>query len=148
MKKILPLLFILFFVLEKTDAQVGGDHIYEFLNLSNSARVTGLGGNLITVKDDDVALAYSNPSLLNPEMHQALSFNYNFHLSDISNGYVGYAHHLKKQDINVLFVNLLKQPRYMMERIDIIPDLIPNEHIFKDFKSCLQWIKNNVEDKY
>ncbi|WP_044400849.1 SulP family inorganic anion transporter [Lacinutrix sp. Hel_I_90] len=55
---------------------------------------------------------------------------------------------LRKQKINVLFVNLLEQPRYMMERIDIIPDLIPKEHIFKDFKSCLNWVKNNVEDKF
>ena len=53
---------------------------------------------------------------------------------------------LKKNDIEVLFVGLLKQPRYMMERIDIIPDFIPNEHIFKDFKSCLQWVKSNVKD--
>ena len=98
MKKILPLLFTLFFVLDKTDAQVGGDHIYEFLNLSNSARVTGLAGNLITVKDDDVALAYSNPSLLNSKMHQALTFNYNFHLSDISNGYF-------EQDCNIWDLN-------------------------------------------
>jgi hypothetical protein len=101
MKKILPLLFSLSFILQKTDAQVGGEHIYEFLNHSNSARVTGLAGNLITVKDDDVALAYSNPSLLNAEMHQELTFNYNFHLSDISNGYFGYAHHLKKQDLTL-----------------------------------------------
>jgi len=55
---------------------------------------------------------------------------------------------LKKYDVEVLFVGLLRQPRYMMERIDIIPDFIPNEHIFKDFKSCLQWIKTNVEDNY
>ena len=55
---------------------------------------------------------------------------------------------LKKNDVEVLFVGLLKQPRYMMERIDIIPDFIPNEHIFKDFKTCLQWVKNNVEDKF
>jgi len=55
---------------------------------------------------------------------------------------------LKKNNIDVLMVNLLKQPRYMMERIDIIPDLIPNEHIFKDFDSCLKWIKENVKDKY
>ena len=41
---------------------------------------------------------------------------------------------LKKNDVEVLFVNLLKQPRYMMERIDIIPDFIPNEHIFKRFQ--------------
>jgi SulP family sulfate permease len=55
---------------------------------------------------------------------------------------------LKKNDVEVLFVGLLRQPRYMMERIDIIPDFIPNEHIFNDFKTCLQWVKNNVKDKY
>ncbi len=55
---------------------------------------------------------------------------------------------LRKQDINVLFVNLLKQPQYMMERIDIIPDLIPKEHIFKDFKTCLNWMKSNVKDEF
>ncbi|WP_033957216.1 SulP family inorganic anion transporter [Psychroserpens jangbogonensis] len=55
---------------------------------------------------------------------------------------------LKKNDIEVLFVGLLKQPRYMMERIDIIPDFIPNEHIFKSFKECLTWIKANAKDNY
>ena len=44
---------------------IGGKNVYEFLNLSPSARVTALGGNLITVKDDDVALAFQNPSALN-----------------------------------------------------------------------------------
>ena len=53
---------------------------------------------------------------------------------------------LKKNNVEVLFVGLLKQPRYMMERIDIIPDFIPNEHVFKDFRSCLQWVKNNIKD--
>jgi SulP family sulfate permease len=53
---------------------------------------------------------------------------------------------LNKNGVTVLMVNLLKQPRYMMERIDIIPDLIPNEHIFNGFKECLIWIKGNVKD--
>jgi SulP family sulfate permease len=53
---------------------------------------------------------------------------------------------LKKRDIDVLFVNLLKQPRYMMERIDIIPDFISEEHIFKSFENCVKWIKVNVEN--
>lgn len=53
---------------------------------------------------------------------------------------------LDKKNIKVLFVGLLKQPKYMMERIDIIPDLIPKEHIFDTFKSCLKWIKDNVKD--
>lgn len=48
---------------------------------------------------------------------------------------------MRKRNIQVLFVNVLDQPRYMMERIDIIPDLVPDEHIFKTFKSCVLWIK-------
>ena len=54
---------------------------------------------------------------------------------------------LIKNKITVLFVNLQKQPRYMMERIDIIPDLIPEEHIFNSFDECLKWIMQNVKDK-
>ena len=86
MKKILLSITLLTFYFSTT-AQVGGDNVYEFLNLSASARITGLGGNLITVKDDDVALAYANPATLNSRMHQAISFNYNFHVADINNGY-------------------------------------------------------------
>ncbi len=53
---------------------------------------------------------------------------------------------LNKKNIEVLFVGLLNQPKYMMERIDIIPDLIPREHIFDNFKMCLEWIKSNGKD--
>ncbi|GAA4269164.1 SulP family inorganic anion transporter [Hyunsoonleella aestuarii] len=53
---------------------------------------------------------------------------------------------LEKSGISVLLVGLLKQPRYMMERIDIIPDLIPPEHIFDSFKDCIKWIKENIRD--
>jgi SulP family sulfate permease len=33
----------------------------------------------------------------------------------------------------------------MMERIDIIPDLIAKECIFTDFKTCLQWVKDHKD---
>ncbi|MFT4643497.1 MAG: SulP family sulfate permease, partial [Candidatus Azotimanducaceae bacterium] len=52
---------------------------------------------------------------------------------------------LQKKDIEVLFVDLLTQPRYMMERIDIIPDFISEDKIFGDFDSCIIWIKENVK---
>ncbi len=55
---------------------------------------------------------------------------------------------LKTREIEVLFVGLLKQPRYMMERIDIIPDFIPNEHIFTNFKDCLNWVQENVKNNH
>ena len=52
---------------------------------------------------------------------------------------------LKREGKNVLLVGVLEQPKYMMERIDIIPDLIPTEHLFDNFKECLIWIKANVK---
>jgi len=52
---------------------------------------------------------------------------------------------LVKEGKRVLLVNIIEQPRYMMERIDIIPDLIPEEQIFDNFEDCLSWIKENLK---
>ncbi|MGB1042906.1 MAG: SulP family inorganic anion transporter [Tenacibaculum sp.] len=48
--------------------------------------------------------------------------------------------------VQVLFVGLLRQPRYMMERIGLIPDFIPEEHIFTTFEECQNWVKQNIKD--
>ena len=45
----------------------------------------------------------------------------------------------------VLLVDTLEQPKYMMERIDIIPDLIAKENLFDDFNSCMVWVKENIK---
>ena len=45
---------------------------------------------------------------------------------------------LQTKNIEVRFVNLLEQPRYMMERIDIIPDFIPENHIYECFDTCIK----------
>jgi len=55
---------------------------------------------------------------------------------------------LKGEGKNILLVNTLEQPRYMLERIDIVPDLIPKEHLFNDFTECLKWVKANVKNEY
>jgi len=55
-------------------AQLGGKHVYEFLSMPASARITGLGGQVIGVMDDDVSLALGNPASLNDRMHNHLSF--------------------------------------------------------------------------
>ncbi|HHB79841.1 MAG TPA: SulP family inorganic anion transporter [Saprospiraceae bacterium] len=44
----------------------------------------------------------------------------------------------------ILMVELAEQPRYMMERIDIIPDLVPKEQIFDSFTDCMVWLKENL----
>lgn len=53
---------------------------------------------------------------------------------------------MAERGIQVLLVNVQGQPRYMMERIKIIPNLIGTEALFPDFKSCLFWIERNVEN--
>jgi len=79
----------------------GGQHVFQFMSLSPSARITGLGGAQIAVKDDDVSFAAANPGALNPAMDGHLSFNHNFYLTDIQHGYVAYAQHLPKMGFTV-----------------------------------------------
>ncbi len=51
---------------------------------------------------------------------------------------------LTKEGKKVLLVNILKQPRYLLERIDIIPDLVPKDQIFETFDESIVWIKKMV----
>lgn len=55
---------------------------------------------------------------------------------------------LINNDIKVLLVGLQKQPRYLMEVSDLIPNLIPEEHIFEQVEACFAWVSQHVEDKY
>tara|TARA_B110000285_G_scaffold122502_1_gene138483 strand:- start:1064 stop:2899 length:1836 start_codon:yes stop_codon:yes gene_type:complete len=50
---------------------------------------------------------------------------------------------LVKENKKVLLVNILEQPKYLLERIDIIPDLVPIEQIFDSFEDSIEWIQKN-----
>ncbi|PCI34089.1 MAG: sodium-independent anion transporter [Flavobacteriaceae bacterium] len=50
---------------------------------------------------------------------------------------------LVRQEKKVLLVDVLEQPQYLLERIDIIPDLVPKEQIFTSFDDCITWIKEH-----
>lgn len=73
-------------------AQIGGRGVYDFLNLSSSARISSLGGTNISTFDHDLNFAYANPALCNDSMHQTASMSIANYLSDITYGYAGYAH--------------------------------------------------------
>ena len=51
---------------------------------------------------------------------------------------------LEKNEVHVLIVDIQAQPLYLMKSIDIVPDLIPEEHIFNTFKECTNWIKKEI----
>ncbi|MCG8579600.1 MAG: type IX secretion system protein PorQ [Bacteroidales bacterium] len=79
----------------KTNAQQAGSNTYDFLNLTNSARVGALGGNQVGMYIDDVSLVFHNPANLSPNLHQSLTFNYVPYVADIKMTYAGYAHSIE-----------------------------------------------------
>ena len=46
----------------------------------------------------------------------------------------------------VLIAGIQQQPKLMLQRIKLIPNLVPEEHVFANFRECLIWIKENVQD--
>lgn len=55
---------------------------------------------------------------------------------------------IRGKDIQILLVALQEQPKYLMERIDLIPDLISEDCLFDTYESCVDWIKKNVKDSH
>ena len=74
-------------------AQAGGNNTWEFLNLTNSARVASLGGKNITLRDGDLNLVFHNPALLDSTMNNHLVINYVNYFTDINFGYASWAFH-------------------------------------------------------
>jgi hypothetical protein len=72
-------------------SQIGGSNTFDFLTLTNSARSASMGGNLISIQDNDLNLTFENPSLLNPNNSNQLVLNYVNYFSDINFGYAAYA---------------------------------------------------------
>lgn len=55
---------------------------------------------------------------------------------------------LETKNIHTLIIKPQKQPLMMLRRIDIVPDLVPEDHIFETFQDCIEYITENVEDVY
>ena len=77
-------------------AQLGGSATYQFLNTTSSARIAALGGHFISVRDNDLNLAFQNPALLDKQMHTQLALSGVSYFSDIKYGYAAYANHFDK----------------------------------------------------
>ena len=72
-------------------AQTGGSSAYEFLNLSNSARIAAMGSNFAPIKDNDITLSVANPSLITPAMENKLALSVVDYYSDINYGFASYS---------------------------------------------------------
>ncbi len=77
-------------------AQIGGDHTYTFLTLSNSARIAGLGGNALAVMDNDITLSIANPSLITADMHNQMALSYVNYFTGNNVGFAMYSRTFNK----------------------------------------------------
>jgi len=96
MKNLLYTLLFVCLSLMSAYAQIGGRFAFESLSLPVNARVTALGGSLINVIDDDVALAQLNPALIDSLMSNQLGINHNFYFAGIQNGNLAFGKSIKK----------------------------------------------------
>ncbi|MAU10630.1 MAG: sodium-independent anion transporter [Anaerolineaceae bacterium] len=53
---------------------------------------------------------------------------------------------LTRRNVKVLLTGVHTQPMDMLLRIDIVPALIPEEHIFNSFKESIAWVKVNLPE--
>ncbi len=95
MKLIFIFLFILFLPLSM-NGQVGGERIYQFLNISNSARQIALGGEVLTLIDD-INQPIWNPATINNDLDGILSVNYSSYLAGINMGSISYAREISRR---------------------------------------------------
>ena len=92
MKNIQHLLYILCLLITTPGyCQVGGRHVYDFLNLSTGPFITALGGVNVSIWEDDLHLAFQNPALLTDSMDNLLALSYTDYLADIGFGFAGYS---------------------------------------------------------
>lgn len=95
MRKYLLLAILVFFGLT-SNSQNSGSEVYQFTKLANSARISALGSNFISVSDADISLVYANPALISDELHNQLSFSYLGYFADIKSGFAAYARDINK----------------------------------------------------
>jgi len=86
-----------------TSQTIGGNSVFNFLNLPNTPQLTALGGINVSQTSNDVGLAYNNPSLLTKEMHSQLNAVFNDFYAGIKSYHLSMGYHHKKLNTNFLW---------------------------------------------
>jgi len=89
------ILYIIFFISYLAQSQIGGERIYNFLNIPVSARQAAIGGDIYTM-NDDVNQPLWNPSTINRFIDNQVAVNYINYLGDINMGSVTFAHMINR----------------------------------------------------
>ncbi len=95
--KILYILLLLLATLQPITAQIkgAGSSVFHFLNLPASSRLNALGGENVSISDDDISMAFVNPALLTAHTDKVLQLNYAYYLAGTMFGSAMYGHNYK-----------------------------------------------------
>lgn len=136
MKTLLSLLIINALTCIVSVAQIGGTSTYQFLNLNPSARLIALGGQAISIPDNDLNTVLQNPALLNEEMDNHLALNYINYIADINYGYAAWA--VKTRRAGMLGIGMLYLNYGQFDETDEQGNILGTFHA-ADYALNLSW---------
>jgi len=85
------------FIMSPSFSQTGGTSVYQFLNLTNSGLVAGLGGSNVSLPAPDLNMASHNPALLNDTMNNNFALSYVNYFAGINYGMAMYSRSLQEK---------------------------------------------------
>ena len=96
-RKLLYIVLTLALLTPSIHAQIGsaGGSVFHFLSLPASSRLNALGGDNISIADNDISMAFANPALLTAHTDKVLQLNYAYYLAGSMFGSVMYGHNYK-----------------------------------------------------
>ena len=77
-------------------AQIGGQNVFDFLNVAGHARGAALGGVNVSLADKDINFFHNNPALAGDTLNGFVSAGYQFYAGDVGNATISYAHNFPK----------------------------------------------------
>jgi len=136
MQRIVGFLLLLFSTLHAI-AQLGGKNGFEFVNYYANAKVAGIGGMNVSVRDRDPNMFFNNPALLNNEMKNQSTISYNKYYADIWNSQLGYVFDTKKLGLFGVGMQYTEYGRAPQtdESGNVLGSMFANEYAFTVGKS-------------
>jgi hypothetical protein len=92
-RQLFILIFTVFASVSSLFAQVGGQGVYSFLNLTITPRSAALGSKVVALDESDPGIVLNNPAHLTSDLHNQLALSYISYFADIKYGFVSYSKH-------------------------------------------------------
>lgn len=94
--RLITSIVVLLYSLHSGAQTLGGTSVFNFLKLSNTPQLTGLGGINISNQTDDIGMTFHQPALLRPSQHSQVNLVFNSYFAGIKNYHLMGGYHYDK----------------------------------------------------